>query len=611
MGPLGGPFTIIFGNQLAGQRVLPLVATVGVAGPTATVAALAEGAGRSEVQELTLGGEITAGTFRIIYNGSLVTGDIPWSSTPSLLAQNIQLALNGVFGAGNTLVQSLSSTVYRIAFIGNLANANLQQLTTDCDGHYQQLTLGGAAGTITLSYDGVSAATLTAPYATLTANAIAANLNGIPALNGNITVSGPNGGPFNIVFKGALAAKPAATLVATVGFGSAAAVSTTRLLGTLPSVTPNTVVEGTGNEVQVLSVAGVVGSFRLSYNAVNAVAPINAPYTALLAATVQNSLNSIPFLAGNVTVIGGAGGPFTIVFRNALAGQNVLQIVATAQPGTTTTVGTLADGAGRNEVQQLNFANTTGGSFRLVYGSNLTTGVISWPLAVPFVPAQLVTNIQTALDGIFGAGNTLVQSVSNTQYLITYRGSLGSANLLQLTALSSLTPVGASVVPTTVVEGSGNEVQSLTLGGGPGTVLLSYNGVNATAAINAPFTLVKAADLLANLNTIPALNGNVTVLGADGGPFTIVFRNGLTGTNVALLVATATPSTAASVTTVADGVPICTSYASFGTSLNLAFTANRPRPPTPDRKGTVSRSRSPRTRGRAIRPCPSSIPSSR
>jgi hypothetical protein len=48
------------------------------------------------------------------------------------------------------------------------------------------------------------------------------------------------------------------------------------------------------------------------------------------ASAVQTNLESIPDLRGNITVTGGAGGPFTVTFRNSLAGQNVATIGSSA-----------------------------------------------------------------------------------------------------------------------------------------------------------------------------------------------------------------------------------------------------------------------------------------
>src|SRR5262249_18336508 len=136
-------------------------------------------------------------------------------------------------------------------------------------------------------------------------------------------------------------------------------------------------------------------------------------------------LNLIPALAGNVTVLGAPGGPFTLVFNNAFANVNVPQMTTTVTRGTT---------------------------------------------------------------GAFG----------------------------------------------TVVDGIGNELKSLSIGGFPtGTFTVSFNGVAATSPVTfTPSAAPTAAQVLAHLNTIPALNGNVSVVGGNGGPFFVAFKNALANVNV-------------------------------------------------------------------------------
>src|SRR5262249_5593454 len=148
-------------------------------------------------------------------------------------------------------------------------------------------------------------------------------------------------------------------------------------------------------------------------------------------------------------------------------------------------------------------------------------------------PANLVANIQAALNTIFGAGATVVSSVSGTVYTITFAGGLANANLAQVTTTSSLTGTSPTVTPSTVNNGSGNEVQTLTVGGtSAGTFTPVFNGVSGTALTFTTGAPPTAADVLASLNAIPGLNGNVTVIGNNAGPFTIVFNNGLGNANL-------------------------------------------------------------------------------
>jgi hypothetical protein len=82
------------------------------------------------------------------------------------------------------------------------------------------------------------------------------------------------------------------------------------------------------SEVQSVTITGLPtgGTFVLTFGDV---ATTDLPYNAT-AAAVQAALQALPGIgAGNVTVTGSAGGPYTVTFTGALAGQNVAQLSAT------------------------------------------------------------------------------------------------------------------------------------------------------------------------------------------------------------------------------------------------------------------------------------------
>lgn len=85
---------------------------------------------------------------------------------------------------------------------------------------------------------------------------------------------------------------------------------------------------------------------------------------------------------------------------------------------------TLTLNHGADELQQLTFANTTGGNFKLGYGLQ-TTGLIAYG-AAPSV-------VQTALQGLsgIGSGNVLVTPISNG-YQFQFVGSLADTNVSQI-----------------------------------------------------------------------------------------------------------------------------------------------------------------------------------
>lgn len=82
------------------------------------------------------------------------------------------------------------------------------------------------------------------------------------------------------------------------------------------------------NEVQTATITGAPtgGTFVLTFGDV---ATTDLAYNAT-AAAVQTALQALPGIgAGNVTVTGSAGGPYTVTFTGALGGQNVAQLTAT------------------------------------------------------------------------------------------------------------------------------------------------------------------------------------------------------------------------------------------------------------------------------------------
>jgi hypothetical protein len=87
-----------------------------------------------------------------------------------------------------------------------------------------------------------------------------------------------------------------------------------------------------------------------------------------------------------------------------------------------------------------------------------------------------------------------------------------------------------------VVDGLSNEVQTVTITGGPtgGTFTLTYSGqTTAGIAYNATAAAVKSA--LQALSTVG--NGNVSVSGSAGGPYTVTFQGDLAGVNAAAMTA--------------------------------------------------------------------------
>src|SRR5262249_19607162 len=124
-------------------------------------------------------------------------------------------------------------------------------------------------------------------------------------------------------------------------------------------------------------------------------------------------------------------------------------------------------------------------TFTLSYGNLSRTVTFSTTIGTPTTPNTLLGNIQSALDSMFGAKNTIVSLIANTNVRavgIQFTGPLSRANILQLTASN---PAGGTVITNTLLEGQGNTVQTLTLTGSAGgnslgTFTLTYQGFNPT-----------------------------------------------------------------------------------------------------------------------------------
>src|SRR5439155_13780464 len=123
-----------------------------------------------------------------------------------------------------------------------------------------------------------------------------------------------------------------------------------------------------------------------------------------LLANIQAATDAI-FGANNTKVYASGVNQFDVAFIGNLASTNVatLSVVNNLNGNGPAGLNGVADG-NVNELQRLTFSGAiTGGTFTLTYGS-LLSAPVTWDVN----PTTLVTNIQTALDTMVGAGNTKV-----------------------------------------------------------------------------------------------------------------------------------------------------------------------------------------------------------
>ena len=210
-----------------------------------------------------------------------------------------------------------------------------------------------------------------------------------------------------------------------------------------------------------------------------------------------------------------------------------------------TTVATLFSAPAATLTTNLN-AVLGAGNFQL-YGSNVSgfriifRGTNSLLNVAPIVVdgASLTTPVNGASIATINQGNSLLPSnvtVAGTNPSVTgggllavnFQGGLANANVGQIGAdFSLLTGTSPGVATSTVVNGTGNEVQSLNFAGTTtvgDTFSLTFN----TTTPNFTFGSTNSNTIQAALAALPSIGqGNVQVLGSEATGYTIVLRGGL------------------------------------------------------------------------------------
>lgn len=104
-------------------------------------------------------------------------------------------------------------------------------------------------------------------------------------------------------------------------------------------------------------------------------------------------------------------------------------------------------GTAASAVHRLTFTGTvTGGTFRLVYGAEVSLSV-TWNAT----PATLVTNLQVAMDDLVGAGNSVVSGTG--PYDITFQSELANRSIPIPAVINALTGTSPVLTPTLQIAG--------------------------------------------------------------------------------------------------------------------------------------------------------------
>ena len=180
--------------------------------------------------------------------------------------------------------------------------------------------------------------------------------------------------------------------------------------------------------------------------------------------------------------------------------------------------------AAQNEGQQIDLGGATGGTFTLSYDGETTAS-----LAFNATAAQ----VRAALAALSNLGaNDIAVTGAAGSWSIDFTGSLEEQDIPLMVIDGSLLSGATGPAVSTTVEGDTgvDEVQQINLdGASDGNFTLTF-GANTTAPIAHNAT---AAQVQAALELLPSIGaGDVTVTGANGGPYEVTFTNGLAGTNV-------------------------------------------------------------------------------
>lgn len=429
--PTGGTFTLTY----SGQTTAAIAYNASVATVQAALEALSNiavgdifvsGGLINEKQTITVNGAPTGGTFAVTF-GSDTSDPILWNATASQVKAALQ-AMPSIGGIGCS-VTGPSGGPWIVEFTGTLAGQNVAQMTAGPKGETQTITLHNPdGGDFSLAFMGQPTGTIayTASAATIQ-TALVALSNIAP---GDVTVTGPNGGPWTFAFAGAYANTDVPQLL---------------------------VVQR--NHVQQIIISGLPtsGNFRLTFDGLQT-SPI--PYNAS-ATVVRQALEALSNIGlGNVFVSGNPGGPYTTTFVNGLANRfwPTFTVSHTFGGGTTPSLSASTITAGIGLYATL-FANL-GALFSVATVEKYAA------LSGGTIPSVTVTTTQ--------AGST------GSPYTISFIGALAGTDVPAITATPSLT---GGTTP-------GVTIETLT----PGTGELGVKLVADTALIDYTGTLIYDID---------------------------------------------------------------------------------------------------------------------
>lgn len=448
----------------------------------------------------------------------------------------------------------------------------------------QRITLpANTGGTWALTADEDTASGLAAA---ITAANLEASLESLAGIGlGGVSVSGDDGGPYDVEFIGGFAGVNVPLMTADgSGLTGAAIYSVETLQDGAPSQNAIHLLTETDGDYNVVLIASTLEAATLTALGLQ----LNGSGTGFwpsesTALTIQEAINDMyrdtsgdPVIVCEVSGTGGGNpsngtSPYTIEWVNQLglhawpaevAGDDEqplsfanIQLLdgGTADPEDYFSVSEIQPGlpTGLNEIQRVRAQpNGTAGTWTHTFRGEEVSG-----LDHDIATAAL----QTALEGNpeIGAGNVAVSGVVGA-WIIEYQGARAGQDLPEATVDDSgITGGVISVLTTQAAAAAVNERQRIALTGqvGGGTFDLSQDygsgaeGISAIASNATGATITTGFDGLAT-----PVAGDVLVTGAAGGPWVVDFAQNFAGTAMNLIVADGTNLTGASAQTLASQV---------------------------------------------------------
>ncbi len=371
-----------------------------VATETAAAAATGRllGGGSDAPAAPTAAQSATAGVVDAGHRKFKVAYVFPWgTTTPSSATSTV--TLDGTHKATVTFAAAPAGATGTNIYANSAGLDEVQRITLSAGNapvnELQRLTLtaGAAADTFKLTFGGTeSSVTVTLPgggFAAVPLADIQACLAGIPALVGNVTVTGAAGGPFDITFNGSLAGTNVGDVTMTSKTGAAD--------GNIATIT-----------------TGSTDSFKITFSAVES-SIVNIPsggFAQVTLTQIQTALTSIAALVDNYTATGSTGGPFTVTFNGSLTDTNVGAMTITSKVGAADgSVATITGGVAQGGTFRKAETGTTpsAGPADTTYAYNTTDAALAGFTAAPTTNTSGAVIVPISL----AAGQTLAVSFAN------------------------------------------------------------------------------------------------------------------------------------------------------------------------------------------------------